>query len=427
MIMHDELKNNVLDLIAAGTAGQPTSLAAVDLKAVALSRFGEWRAGAVALVEKYRGVVFDVATTKGMKEAVAARMEVREPRYAAQNVAKASKSELAAVSKAVGEEEAAIIKFLAETEEHIDRQIRVEEERKALAKAEAERLAAEAAAAEVARIKRHREAIEVIHQYPIHAVGLPAERIEKGVKALQEMVFGEAQEECLPDYQAARDAALAKMLAMLDDAWKREAEDIKLKAQFAEIARREAEMAERERMMAAKEAESRARMERYEAAIAEAKRQEDARLEAAFAAAAAEATRIDNLAKQIGEELAAPKPAAVEPGEPTAADQVVGNTQAPVEPAEAPAAFQPDIPGIPAPPTDEEAAEKEPHLITLGEVCRRIGMKVSEADLTKIGYSPSAKRGNAVYFKERSLVMICHAFAVYFTKAANRLEEELAQ
>ncbi len=54
-------------------------------------------------------------------------------------------------------------------------------------------------------------------------------------------------------------------------------------------------------------------------------------------------------------------------------------------------------------------------------------MKVSEADLAKIGYSPSAKRGNAVYFKERSLVLICHAFAVYFTKAANRLEEELAQ
>jgi hypothetical protein len=35
-----------------------------------------------------------------------------------------------------------------------------------------------------------------------------------GVKALQEMTFGEAQEEFLPEYQAARDAALAKMLAM---------------------------------------------------------------------------------------------------------------------------------------------------------------------------------------------------------------------
>lgn len=407
------------------SVAQPSSLASVSLKAVALSRFGEWRDGAVALVEKYRGVVFDVATTAGMKEAIAARMEVRAPRYAAQNVAKASKSELAAVSKAVGEEESAIIKFLADTEEHIDKQIRVEEERKALAKAEAERLAAEAAAAEVERIKRHREAIEIIHQYPIHAVGLPAERIEKGVKALQDMVFGEAQEECLPDYQAARDAALAKMLAMLDDAWKREAEDIKLKAQFAEIARREAEMAERERMMAAKEAESKAKMERYEAALAEAKRQEDARLAEAAAAAAAEATRIDNLAKQIGEELAGSNQAAVAPGEPTAADQAPGNTQAPAEPAAPPAAFQPDIPGIPAPPTDEEAAEKEPHLITLGEVCRRIGgFKVSKEDLARLGFIPDAVRGNALYFKERSLIQICHALAVHFTKMANKFEEE---
>ena len=403
----------------APPAARPNSLATVDLKAVALSRFGEWRIGAFALVQKYKGVVFDCLTTKGMAEAVAARMEVRAPRYAAQNVAKASKSELAAVSKAVGAEEEAIIKFLADTEAAIDSQIRAAEERKAMEKAERERQEAEAAAAEVARIKRHREAIEIIHQYPIHAVGLPAERIEKGVKALQEMVFGEAQEECLPDYQAARDAALAKMLAMPDDAWKREAEDIKLKARFAEIARLEQELAKRELKMAAAEA-SQLRMEQA------AKKAESDRLEAAFAAAAAEATRIDNLAKQIGEELTNSNPPADEPGGPPAADQAPVDTQAPAEPAAAPAAFQPDIPGIPAHPTDEEAAEREPHLITLGEVCRRIEHKVTEAELSKLGYPPSAKRGNAVYFKERSLVLICHALAVHFTKMANKFEEELA-
>jgi hypothetical protein len=118
--------------------------------------------------------------------------------------------------------------------------------------------------------------------------------------------------------------------------------------------------------------------------------------------------------------------AASEPGGPVAADRAPVDTQAPAEPAEAPAAFQPDIPGIPAPPTDEEAAEREPHLITLGEVCRRIEHKVTEAELSRLGYPPSAKRGNAVYFKERSLVLICHALAVHFTKMANKFEEELA-
>lgn len=409
------------------SVAQPAEPANVNLTEVALSRFGEWRIGAFALVQKYKDVVFDVATTKGMQAAVAARMEVRAPRYAAQNVAKASKSELAAVSKAVGAEEAAIIKFLADTEEHIDRQIRAEEERKALAKAEAERLAAEAVAAEERRVAALREGLAVIDQYPVHAAGKPAARIELGVKALQEMTFGEAQGEFLDEYQAARDSALATLLQMLEQAWADERAREKIAAQLAEIEAKERAMAERERRITAMEAEAKARMERHEAAIIEAKRAETERLDAAFAAAAAEASRIDGLAKQIGEELTTPQPAAAAPGEPTAADQAPGNTQAPAEPAIALAAFQPDIPGIPAPPTDEEAAEKEPHLIPLGEVSKRMGMKVTEADLARIGFQPDAKRGVGVYFKERSLVMMCHGFAVFFTKAANRLEEELAQ
>jgi hypothetical protein len=421
----DALDKITGQIYSALSPTQGASLATVDLKAVALSRFGSWREDAAALVAKYKGVVFDCLTTKGMADAVAARMEVRAPRYAAQNVAKASKSELAAVSKAVGAEEDAIIKFLAETEAAIDSQIKVAEEHKAMEKAERERQEAEAAAAEVARIKRHREAIEVIHQYPIHAVGLPAERIEKGVKALQEMVFGEAQEECLPDYQAARDAALAKMLAMLDEAWKREAEDVKLKAQFAEMARREKELAEREARVAELEAAQRVAAAQLKVEQEAEKKAESDRLEAAFAAAAAEATRIDNLAKQIGEELAGSNPVADEPGGPPAADQAPVDTQAPAEAAAAPAAFQPDIPGIPVPPTDEEAAEREPHLITLGEVCRRIGMKVAEADLARVGYVPSAKRGNAVYFKERNLPLICYALADYFRTKAAAIEFEL--
>lgn len=410
-------------------AARPGALATIDLKAVALSRFGEWREGAVALVQKYKGVVFDCLTTKGMAEAVAARMEVRAPRYAAQNVAKASKSELAAVSKAVGAEEEAIIKFLAETEAAIDSQIRAAEERKAMEKAERERQEAEAAAAEIARIKRHREAIEVIHQYPIHAVGLPAERIEKGVKALQEMVFGDAQEECLPDYQRARDAALAKMLEMLDDVWKREAEDIKLKAQFAEIARREKELAEREARMAAFEAERKAEAARVKAANEESARQEAARLEAEFAAAAAaaaEAARIEALATQLREELAGSNQPAAAPGGPTAADQAQAEAQVPGEAAAPLAGLQPDIPGIPVPPTDEEAAAAAPNLITLGEVQRRIGFKVTMQELGVLGFQPDAKRGNGQYYREKLLIQICHALAVHFTKAANRFEEELA-
>ena len=39
-----------------------SAVAKIDLMALALSRFGEWRAGAAALVERYRAVVFDLST-----------------------------------------------------------------------------------------------------------------------------------------------------------------------------------------------------------------------------------------------------------------------------------------------------------------------------------------------------------------------------
>jgi hypothetical protein len=94
----------------------------IDLQALALSRFGDWRPKAAALVAKYKGVIFDVTTAKGLADATAARLEVRAPRYAAQNVSKESKSELARVSKAIGAEEQAIIDALAATEEHIHAQ-----------------------------------------------------------------------------------------------------------------------------------------------------------------------------------------------------------------------------------------------------------------------------------------------------------------
>ena len=81
-----------------------TEVAKVDLKALALTRFGDWRTQAQALVAKYRAVVFDCTTTKGYEEARKALAVVRAPRYAAQNVSKASKAELAQVSKAVGAE-----------------------------------------------------------------------------------------------------------------------------------------------------------------------------------------------------------------------------------------------------------------------------------------------------------------------------------
>lgn len=151
-----------------------SDVAKVDLLTVALSRFGDWRPEAKRLVEKYKNVVFDVASTKGMAEAHAARLEVRKPRFAAQNVSKASKSELAKVSKAVGAEETAIIEALAETEEHIDSQIRAEVERKARVKAEEE-------AAEAARKQVHTDNLARLAGYVASATGKTATQLAAAI------------------------------------------------------------------------------------------------------------------------------------------------------------------------------------------------------------------------------------------------------
>ena len=147
------------------------ALAAIDVQAVALARFGDWKPQAAALVAKYKGVVFDCTTVRGLQAATDARAEVRAPRYEAQRVSKASKSELAKVSKAIGAEEQAIIDALAATEEHIDAQIRADAERRAAEKAERERIEAE-------RVAKHEAGIAQIRGYVLLARGKTSAQIE---------------------------------------------------------------------------------------------------------------------------------------------------------------------------------------------------------------------------------------------------------
>lgn len=216
------------------------NVATVDLMSLALSRFGQWRAGAAALVEKYRGVVFDCTTPKGYEQAKKALADVRQPRYAAQNVSKASKSELAAVSKAIGAEEQAVITYLADTETLIRAQIDVEDERRAQAKAEAERIEAE-------RVARHRRAIEAIEAYVGHASGLPSARIEGGLIALRALDDGfrvEAWDEFADQARATIAATITSLTTMMAAAKRSEDAAVEAERLRAENARQAAELAE---------------------------------------------------------------------------------------------------------------------------------------------------------------------------------------
>lgn len=240
----------------AAASKATTDLTKIDLKAVALSRFGDWRPAAAALVEKYKGVVFDTTTTKGYEEATKARAEVRAPRYAAQNVSKASKSELAQVSKAIGAEEQAIIAALADTEEAIDAQIRAADERKAREKAEREQR-------ERDRKRAHEERLAALRGYVAQAQGLPAARIANGILAVEAIIIDPAHwEEYFAQANEAKDETLASLRALHARAQAAEAEAAERDRQRIEQARiAEEQRAEAARLKAAAEALARQQQE----------------------------------------------------------------------------------------------------------------------------------------------------------------------
>lgn len=286
-----------------------TELAKVDLKALALARFGSWKPEAEKIVAKFKGVIFtDLGTVKGYEALTKAIAEVRAPRFAAQNVSKASKSELAAVSKAVGTEEAAVIAFLDATEKELVAQKDAEDERR-----EAKKLADKAI--EDARIAKHESGIVVIRSYLTLAQGHPSDAIARGIAKLEAMTFGAEWEEFAVKAANAQcdtvDALRALMLAT------KAAEDEKA-ARIAETERL-ALVAEEQRVEAKKLKEARELI---------AKQQKDAADKLAADQAALAKEKADWLASIAPPPVA--QTVAVEPIEPTPAP-IAAPASAPVE------------------------------------------------------------------------------------------------
>lgn len=216
-----------------------TALAAQDLTAVALARFGDWRPQVDALAKKYRNVVFDVTLAKGLQAAKAARHEVRQVRFNAANISKAAKSELAKVSKAIGEEEKLIEQAVREIEDPIDNLIEQREREIELQRQAAQR-------AEEERRSKHAAGIRTILSYTQMAVGLPAEQIANGIAIIEAMSIGEEWEEFRAEAQAARDSTLQALRDLHARTQETEAEAARLAAERAELDRRAAAIRELE-------------------------------------------------------------------------------------------------------------------------------------------------------------------------------------
>lgn len=200
----------------------------LSIKDTVLSLFKEAEAGLVAMAERYRDVVYDVATPKGMKEAIAARAELRDDgRRAITRAEKKVKADVAELKDVMSQEVERLVAIVKPVEDAIDAQIKAQEQIKAAEKAERDRLEAE-------RVGAHRENIERLRSYLSRAEGQPLEAINGAIDTLNGLTFGAEWQEFAQEAQAARDNTVSGLRAMVQREEQR-LENERLRAQLAAL------------------------------------------------------------------------------------------------------------------------------------------------------------------------------------------------
>ena len=398
-----ELEFPVLD--APATARQ-AAIAKIDLKALALSRFGEWKPEAEKVVAKYKGVIFDATTPKGYKSLTEAIAEVRAPRYAAQNVSKASKSELAAVSKAVGAEEAAVAAFLDSTEKELVAQKDAEDARR---EAEAERLRA----IEAERVAGHRARIAAIRECVAKARGISAERIAKGMAAVGALVVDEATyQEFAGEAAVAKTETLEAMGVLFDST--KAAEDAAAAAEAQRI--EQARVAEEQRIERERLADENARIDEARALIAKAEREAAEKIEADRKALAEE--RAAWLAEQeAAKPKLAPEP---EPEAPTTITNPYTGEPRDVRDVESdPAGILIVEPEAPLVAAAAPAVKPEAATLSAGNIAARLGFALPVDYITStLGIPPALVRGRATLWTASQFRAICQALVAQINSLA---------
>lgn len=200
----------------------------LSIKDTVIAQFREAEDGLKAMAEKYRDVVYDVTTTKGMNEAKAARAELRDDgrRLLTRTAAKV-KADVNELKQVMGDEVDRLVAIVKPVEDAIDAQIKAEEQRKADEKAERDRIEAE-------RVAAHRANIEQLRGYASSAEGQPLQTIKGAIEKLAEMTFGEEWEEFAQQAQAERDNTVSSLRSLVQREEQR-IENENLRAQLAAL------------------------------------------------------------------------------------------------------------------------------------------------------------------------------------------------
>lgn len=248
-----------------------------------ISEYSPTAAAIATLRQKYRGVLYEVASTEGMQAAILARRELRTLRTALEAKRKEIKQPALERARLIDSEAQRITTALVELEDPIDAQIKTEEQRKEREKREREE-------AERARVQAIDDRIDAIRGMVVSAVTADAAGIAAMVAALSTTTIDVAEYgEFIEDAIRARTGVLTKLGEMYDAKAAQEAEAERQRQEAQRLseqrAQQEREEAERRAAVEKEEAERRARIDREE-------RDAKERRDAADKEAAAERKRI---------------------------------------------------------------------------------------------------------------------------------------
>lgn len=248
----------------ATAPAEPTALQNVN---TAVAKFDLVAAGIADLKAKFAGVVFEVSTARGLKEAREARAAIRDPRYEVERVRKECKKPVIALGKDIDARAERITAELLLIENPIDTQIKAEEtrqEEEKKRKAEAERV----------RVTIIYQRIENIRHFLITYATQPAAEIDAGIKSLVAIpiddTFGEFKEQA----EGVHMHVIAKLRELHTQRLAHEAEQERLKLEREENALQQAENRKERERIAAQQAEAKRKRDAEDAA-AKAKRDAD--------------------------------------------------------------------------------------------------------------------------------------------------------
>jgi colicin import membrane protein len=242
----------------------------------AIQEYSQTEAGLQELRSRMAGVVYDVATTKGMDAARKDRRECVTLRTSLEAMRKEIKAPALERCKLIDSEAKRITEEILKLERPIDEAIKAEEARKEAEKAEKARIEQE-------RVGGIKAKIQTIKEYPIKAINLSAAKLAEvlpNVEAIQ--IDAEEYQEFQGEAQFALMESVSKLKQIFADKQAAAAEAARIKAeQEAEAARLKAAQEEADRKAAEEQKKieaERAELERLRKEDAARREEEDRKL-----------------------------------------------------------------------------------------------------------------------------------------------------